>query len=129
MLLIPYLVVTAATAVGLLQAAERISWRALAGTVFGAALAGMLLWSFAASQVPFASSQLRESAIVFCVAALVPGVVAGSIVVPAGPPDWPSGSRRTRRIVAWGLAALLWAVMAPVALFFTACGLDAGCAL
>ena len=65
----------------------------------------------------------------FCVAAFVPGVVTGSIVVPAGPPDWPSGSRRTRRIVAWGVAALLWAVMAPVALFFTACGLDAACAL
>ena len=129
MLLIAYLMVTAATAIGLVRAGERLSWRVLVGTVLGTALAGMVLWHFAARQVPFAQAYLGDSAMMFCFAAFVPGVVADTIVVPVGPPDWPVGSRRTRRIVAWGVAALLWAVVAPVALFGTACNLDAGCAL
>ena len=130
MFLVAYLVTGPAAGIGLLKAAQWVSWRLLAGTILGTALAaGLLLWSFAAAQIQFAPSDFRNSAITFCVFAFVPGVVAGTIVLPAGPPDWPAGSRPTRLIVAWVVMTTLWAGMAPWALLFTACGLEATCTL
>jgi len=127
MLSIAYLLITAVAAAGLLRAVERWSWRVLTVAVFGTGMAGALLWSVAARHVPFAPTYFLDSAQLFAIAALVPGLVAATILLPTTlPHDQPAQWLRARR-VAWGVATVLWIVLAPVSLFFTACALDAHC--
>jgi hypothetical protein len=127
LLSILYLLITATATAGLLRAAERGSWRILIATVLGALVAGALLWSLAARNVPFAATYFQENALGFAAAAFGPGLMAAIICFPAARFHKFAAASRGTRLVVWGVATVLWVVLAPVTLFGAACSLDAHC--